>query len=491
MACYCCVLGCKNNNHKATTKHFFRFPKNDEKRRKLWKKFARKSIKATAVICEDHFETRFMIQKDKFKLTSDAIPTIFSKTTEEGLEMRVKIEFDGEDYYGDEAEEMMKEIAKAEDQEIVALETAFINEQVKLDELRRSCRFCAEIKDELIDISSFATYSINLNDFLQSLRLQIRASDFLPNSVCEECFNQVVVINTFTIKCKTADQWLWNEVEKLKTFNAAIASPIKSFETSQEEHVIEAERECYNGNETNYTDNIAETYAEEALEDEVADEDQNQMFTESYESAENCELSSTVEDLTNRTRRSGTKVTITPFMDPNCNRFAMRTYNCEICCKTFAGLKTYKSHVCDVPEIRCSDCGDIFETVFALKSHLRHLHSGSQQKNYCPICKTVIIGKTTVFKKHKTKCNRNRAEEIQCEKCSKVRKNNFIEKKIFLIIFLSQTFSSLHGYTVHQMFHDSSKKCEKDVFISKSSKTEKKKPEVICELCGKTYTTIG
>lgn len=56
---------------------------------------------------------------------------------------------------------------------------------------------------------------------------------------------------------------------------------------------------------------------------------------------------------------------------------------------------------------------------------------------------------------------------------------------------ISQTFVSLHAYTVHQMFHESKKKSDGDVFGAESIKPEKRKTDVICELCGKTYTTIG
>lgn len=358
------------------------------------------------------------MQKDKkLKLTNDAIPTMFSKITKEGKAVKAKVEFDGEDYYGDEAEEMIRAIAKTEDQEIVALETAFINEQNKLDELRSSCRFCAEMKNELIDLSSFATFNVNLNDFLQSLGLTISESDFFPNSVCEECFNQVLVINTFIIKCKAADQLLWDEIGKLKTLTTVDASPNKSSEAIREEHVIDLGSEFYEEIEPNFTDNITETYAEEILEEELIDDQGSKMFTESSET--NCEFKNPDIDVPTM-NSSSTKLLETTIMDPSCNKFAKKTYDCEICLKTFAGLKTYKAHVCDVPEIRCPVCGDIFATGFALKSHYRHLHSEKQKKNYCPICQTVITGSSIAFTKHKAKCNRNRAEKFQCETCTKV-----------------------------------------------------------------------
>lgn len=41
------------------------------------------------------------------------------------------------------------------------------------------------------------------------------------------------------------------------------------------------------------------------------------------------------------------------------------------------------------------------------------------------------------------------------------------------------------------MFHDSNKSIEKDVLDDPKPKPLKKKPEVICEICGKIYTTVG
>lgn len=413
-----------------TGKHFFRFPKNDEKRRKLWKKFAQKPTKATAVICEDHFETKFLIQKDrKIKLTNDAVPTMFYKKTEEGFEVEVNVGFDGEDYFGDEADEMTKAIAKAEHQEIIAIETAFVNEQVKLDELKSRCRLCAEIKDELTDISSFSTYNVSLNDFLQCLGLRISDSEFFTNSVCEECFTQVLLIDTFMIKCKAADQLLWDEVGRLKTFTAVIDSPMKSLDSSQEitleENVVVFQTEIYNESNItkNQAENISGTFTNVIEEGEMNSNEKRQMFSVSYVTSDISELEGPSKPFNNR--KSGrNKANVLPqpaIMDPNCNKFAMKTYNCEVCLKVFAGLKTYKSHVCDVLEIRCPECGDKFETVFLLKSHRRHLHSRNKEKNYCPICQTVITGRSTAFKKHKSKCNRSRSEKIQCQFCPKVR----------------------------------------------------------------------
>lgn len=62
----------------------------------------------------------------------------------------------------------------------------------------------------------------------------------------------------------------------------------------------------------------------------------------------------------------------------------------------------------------------------------------------------------------------------------------------FNFIFTSrQTFTSIHEFTVHQMFHESEKKSEEDVLATDDVKPPRKKSDIVCELCGKTYTTIG
>lgn len=352
-----------------------------------------------------------MLQKDKkLKLSNDAVPTIFFDKT---------IRFDGNDYVGEEADQMNSANETCKNQEIVEIETAFVNEQLKLDDLKSRCRFCTETKEEIIDISSFKTYNVDIDSFLLSLNLHIIESDFFPSSVCEECFKQVLLIDTFIVKCKTADQWLSDEIGKLKTITAAIASPVKIAEKHvssdnmpEEDSVVmeESDRDVYQ-------EAASESNNQEDQDCQNENEETTQLYTISFENPESdCAISECDE----KPKRDKKNVPSFAIMDPTCNKFAMKSYNCEICSKVFAGLKTFKSHICDVPEIRCSDCGDNFRTVFALKSHRRHLHNDDLQKNYCPICKTVITGKPTAFKRHKTKCNRNRTGKIQCEVCPKV-----------------------------------------------------------------------
>lgn len=446
MACYCCVEGCKNNNHKETSKHFFRFPKNDEKRRNLWRKFARKNIKTTAVVCEDHFESHFMIQKDKkLKLTNEAVPTIFYNFQGE----RVTIDYDGEEYFGAEADEMKKIQQTLQDQEIIVIEAAFMNEQMKLDELKYRCRFCSEAREELIEISSFQAYNINISKLLQSFGLFLMVeSDFFPNSVCEECFSQVVSLDNFIVKCKSSDQWLWGEIGKLKSIIPAVAPVIEIIETPEE------------------SENCSELIHDEGNLDSKDTQVQDYSTIIPFQNSHQTVNEEVENKIKGKRKTKKLKLSETAIIDTSCNKFALKTYDCEVCLQVYAGLKTFKTHICDVPEIKCDDCGDNFETAFALKSHRNHLHN--DMRNFCPICKTVITANLAMFKKHKAKCNSDRIESVVCELCQK-------------------TFTTLHGYSVHKMFHDSKGKLDEDVLATKP----RKKAEIICELCGKTYTTIG
>lgn len=388
-----------------------------------------------------------MLQKEKkLKLLNEAVPTIFYTLQGE----RVTVDYNGENYCGTEADEMNRVNQTLRDQEIVAIEAAFVNEQMKLDELKNRCRFCSETRDELIEISSFAIYNINISKLLLSFGLLMAESDFFPNSVCEECFSQVVTLDNFIVKCKSSDQWLWQEIGKLRNITPAVASTIEIVETP----------------ELTVPDNSFELVEEE--ENRASEDILQEQDTISKQSAVS-NTQETEEKLEDKRKHKKSKLSESTITDASCNKFTIRTYDCEVCLHAFAGLKTYKTHICDVPEIKCSVCGDNFETAFALKSHRSHLHNANDSRNFCPICKTVITGRLTVFKKHKTKCNKVRIESSrQCEICLKI-------------------FTTLHGYHVHMMFHDSKSKNGEDVLATKP----KRKAEIICELCGKSYTTIG
>jgi hypothetical protein len=418
------------------------------------------------VICEKHFEAKYLVKKDKkCKLTAHAVPTVFFRKTIESVE-RVVIEFDGDDYIGEEAEELSREIEQSQDQEIIAIEAAFINEQAKIDEIRTRCRFCAEIKDEIIDMASFVTYNIEIDNIFRFLNLHVVENDLFPNGVCEECFNQVLQIETFIVKCKGADKWLWEEIGKLRT----ISVTNKINEPQKPSRI-----------DVNSSGNIKV----ETLEvDDQMDDAYNELIEECHSETEDGSTIATVSEVTEPTSNNETL----PVMNPKCNKFAMKSYSCEVCLVVFAGLKTYQAHICDVPEIRCSECSDVFKTVFDLMKHRKYLHKEDQQKNYCRICKQLITGRSMEFKKHKAKCNKEMNRNIECKICHKV---SFTQDLLAVGYSMSllQIFPSLYTFTVHQMFHGTKKDPEKDAL--ESSKPVKKKAEVICELCGKIYTTIG
>ena len=377
------------------------------------------------VICEDHFDERYIRQKDKkLKLSSDAIPTNFFKNSN-GEILKIAMQFNGEDYFGEDADEMNKLNNHYQDQEVIDIETAFVNEQLKLDDLKSRCRFCAEVKEETIKIKNFATYNIEINNFMRLLDLTINNEQEITSLVCEECFNQVLLIDTFIVKCRSADQYLNDEFGKLK--NVKVQS-VEQEEESVQEEIIEMEHD----GEENYTETIEETANQEPI------------YTITYEGEEELKEKSTEDDEDTKKH----KLPDYAIINPSLNKFAKKSYNCEYCHKVFAGLKTYKNHVCDVSEIQCADCGDIFDTVFAMKSHRKHLHNDNHQKNYCSSCKTVITGNQTVFKKHKTKCNREKtADSFKCEICQKVGGDIFVgpQKSNWTTISGFLDTSRIHG----------------------------------------------
>lgn len=195
MSCYCCVLNCKNSKYRKAGMHFFRFPKKDVRRQNLWKRFTRRknAIKPTNVICEDHFEDKYVSEKKKnMKLSKDAVPTIYWKFLDDIYE-KVEVAYDGDDYFDEEAVEMDQMNEESAIEATKENESLLIKEQLRYEELKLRCRFCAETKEENIDIKCFESYNINIHALMEHLQLTTNITDdkHLSSKVCEECFNQV------------------------------------------------------------------------------------------------------------------------------------------------------------------------------------------------------------------------------------------------------------------------------------------------------------
>lgn len=205
----CSVLGCKNRFERGG-KHFFRFPK---EKRQFWIKFVKRDEnwlpKDSSVICEVHFsESCFVAQKKRMYLSKNAIPTIYYEDTAEGI---VKTEIQTtEDFelYSQQIEEV-KVVASTS-----KIDKTFIEE--RLNEIKtKLCRFCAESGNATIDIKSFESFNIDIDKFFRILELSMEHSSHLSETICEECFNHVVLIDIFRTKCKAAEKKLLSELESL------------------------------------------------------------------------------------------------------------------------------------------------------------------------------------------------------------------------------------------------------------------------------------
>lgn len=92
----CAVTDCSSRSQPSSQggKHFFRFPKENDKNtkiRKLWIQFTRKGATfdpKNAAICEDHFASDCFIQKKKGRLYlhKNSVPTIYYRESKHKLE---------------------------------------------------------------------------------------------------------------------------------------------------------------------------------------------------------------------------------------------------------------------------------------------------------------------------------------------------------------------------------------------------------------------
>lgn len=97
-------------------------------------------------------------------------------------------------------------------------------------------------------------------------------------------------------------------------------------------------------------------------------------------------------------------------------------------------------------EVKCEveGCDKLFNKLSGYNTHVVKVHSLLKtSKNFCPICKNVIMATENQFKLHRRKCvkesEKNDSETpIECEICTKLCPN-------------------LKSYTVHKLFHDSKK----------------------------------
>jgi hypothetical protein len=211
----CAIIDCKNRVSTVSNgKHFYRFPK-DREIRKFWRVFTKRGtdwkVKDSSVICEDHFEPKCFIKKQKrMFLKKDAIPTIYQKETSAGVE-KLMLSDDGD--YDNYCLLVKQEEDKEEEAELLN----DLKKTSRLEEIKTLCRFCSLEKDVVIEIKNFETYNIDTSTLFNMLELNTdpECNAHLSDLVCEECFNQVVLLDTFKTKCKMSESRILAELDVL------------------------------------------------------------------------------------------------------------------------------------------------------------------------------------------------------------------------------------------------------------------------------------
>lgn len=212
----CSVEGCKNRVAKGG-KHFYRFPK--DYRRDIWAQFTRKGPdfvpKQSCTICEIHFdESSFIEKKSRMCITKDAVPTIFYRETEVGTE-KIEVPYNSESkqYTGDESFNKIRGALCAEDEDAI-----MHKKQSKLEEFKSVCRFCFESKADTkcITLKNLEAYNINPNELLISFSISTDYNDIFSDLLCEDCFQQIVALDAYRTKCRSAQDEQLRELEEIE-----------------------------------------------------------------------------------------------------------------------------------------------------------------------------------------------------------------------------------------------------------------------------------
>lgn len=358
----CCVEECKNRFEKGKT-HFFRFPR--DFKRDVWARFTRKGKdfvpKESNVICEDHFEDRCLIKKKKrLMLDKKAVPTIYWRKV--GLDEtyeKVTVPFDGVNYIGEEANKLDEPV------ELVMIEAVQAKTLNRLNDMKTFCRLCGgESCIITIHLKHFESYHINIDEFMRFMTLNPDYDEKLSRVVCEECFNQVVSIDLFRVKCQNAEQKL---ILEFKNLNLDInEESLKSNDMIVPEEVSydHSANESFNAEFQETSNEIIIQQYDESMENNV-------NYIESYEILEEFKNESSVYGIENRV-------------------FQISDINLKV-----------------VNAIESLDEKTLTQSEIL-------------QKNYCHMCKSVIMGNNYYFQQHKKKCNKERTAPIECELCDKV-----------------------------------------------------------------------
>ena len=238
-----------------------------------------------------------------------------------------------------------------EPMELNMVEALQAKAKTRLNDMKSFCRFCGgEFCIITIHLKHFESYHINIEEFMRFMTLNPDYDEKLSRVVCEDCFNQVVSIDLFRVKCQNAEQKLVLEFKNLNTdLNERI---VKSND------MIESE-------ETSY-----DQYSSESLKAEYQD-GSNEIIIQQYD-----------ESMENNGNYLENYEILEEFKDETCEL-------------------SIENAVIQIEEMMTNEVNDI-ETLDEKTFNQNEM----LQKNYCHMCKSVIMGNTYYFQQHKKKCNK-------------------------------------------------------------------------------------
>lgn len=140
----------------------------------------------------------------------DAVPTLYNKHFDNGTIERTIVPFTDLDNYCQDSEDDPIE-DDGEDPEEVAVRV-----QTRMEEIKNSvCRFCGQIKEPKLEMAKFDIYKVDVAYFMEMMQISREYDEYLSESVCEECFEQVVSLEIFRVKSKEAELAILSELKSL------------------------------------------------------------------------------------------------------------------------------------------------------------------------------------------------------------------------------------------------------------------------------------
>lgn len=443
-------------------------------------------------------------------MKKDSIPTIIYKPTSTGLQ-KFEIKYSETTNCYDENDFTLVNSIRVNQEDKKSI---LKRKQDRISELKSLCRFCMcsqSDESKLVQIVKLETYSININELMQLLGLNIENQELFSDIVCEQCFQLIVDIDNFKKKCKEIQQEILDE---LQTFDRKVMELSNSKEfvdddvfCDETELIIEDINQTMDTSLEIIEEHLVddnEEFIEQEFElgeeipldqieyiEEIPFNDEQQLKSEDTTIDQEIVVSVTPVQLNQKSLNYSIELDkskensiqgVDEYEDvsvddiiknPERNRFCFKIFECFFCKMKFAGKKTYVAHKCAVSEVKCEKCDKTFNKVHLYNSHISNFHHELPiSQHYCPICKTVLITTLNQFKVHRRNCNKQTNNQpIECEICHKVCNN-------------------LKGYTIHKLFHDTRNYTTSSGEKIATSGLNVFPGSAVCELCGKEFQSM-